>query len=117
MVSSPAVTSSLMRCFPPARSGKTSVSGPGQNFSASASAASPKAIARSRAASSIRYMYDQRIEARPPFRLENARDGLPVGGVGAEPVHRLGWKRHEPARPHDARRFRDWLSDHPKRRL
>ena len=45
-----------------------------------------------------RDMGDQRIEARPALGLEDARDGLAVGGVGGEPVDGLGRDRHDLAR-------------------
>ena len=35
-------------------------------------------------------MGDQRVEARPAFRLEDARHRLPAGGVAGQPVYRLG---------------------------
>ena len=78
------------------RRGSTSVSGPGHS-----------AAARRRAASfgddmgecrvGVRVMADQRIEARPLLGREDARHRLGIGGIGAQPVHRFGAERDQPA--------------------
>ena len=64
------------------------------------------------------HMRDQRIEARPALRLENARDRRSVGGIGAQAVHRLGRKRDEAAGAQNTRGLRYCsvirLNDHPE---
>ena len=45
----------------------------------------------------IGHVGDQRIERRPALGLVEPRDGLAVGGIGAEAVNRLGRKRNQPA--------------------
>ena len=53
-------------------------------------------------------MHDQRVEARPPFRLVNARHGLVAIGARREAVHRLGRHGDELlAIAQDLRRARD----------
>ena len=42
-------------------------------------------------------MDDQWVEARPALRSKDRGDGAVAGGVGAEPVDRLGRKRDQPA--------------------
>ena len=51
----------------------------------------------SAAASQPGDMHDQRVEARPSLGLEDGGHGPAVGGIGAEPVHRLGRKRDQRA--------------------
>ena len=46
----------------------------------------------------VAHMDDQRVEARPAFGGEDARDGFGVGGVGRKPVDRLGWIRENLSR-------------------
>ena len=76
--------------------GSTSVSGPGQNASASAIAgASKRAICRR--GGEIADMGDQRIEGRPALGLVEPRDGGRVGGIGAEPIDGLGRERDQAA--------------------
>jgi hypothetical protein len=41
---------------------------------------------------------DQRIEGRPPFGRVEARNGLAIARIGAEPVDRLSREGREPAR-------------------
>ncbi len=53
--------------------------------------------------SGIGKMHDQRIESRPALGFENRRHGAVAGGVGAEPVNRLGRERDQPARAQDSR--------------
>ena len=55
----------------------------------------------------IDHMGDERIERRPALGLVEARDGLAVGGVGAEAVNRLGRKGDEPAGRKAAHRIPD----------
>ncbi len=43
----------------------------------------------------------------PALGLENARHRAPIRRVGAEPVDRLGRKRHQPAGVQQARSFGD----------
>ena len=50
---------------------------------------------------------DKRIEGRPALGGVESRHGLAVGGVGAEPVHRLGRERDEAAGRKAARRLGD----------
>ena len=52
-------------------------------------------------------MDDERVEARPAFRLEHGGDGAIVGRIGAEAVNRLGREGDEPARAEEAGRFGD----------
>ena len=52
-------------------------------------------------------MGDERIERRAALGLIEARDGAPVGRVGAEAVDRLGRKRDEAAGGKHARRVRN----------
>ena len=71
-------------------------------------------------------MSNERIERRPALGRIETRDRLPVGGVGAEPVDRLGRKRDQPTGGEGARRLgyrlvsgdddaRARLSDHARR--
>ena len=92
IVSRPAVTSGWMPA-PPA-SGSTRVSGPGQKASASFSDSGSK-TAISLAMTMPGDMGDQRIEARPAFRLEDAGDGFAIGRVAGEAVDRLGRDRDD----------------------
>jgi hypothetical protein len=53
------------------------------------------------------HMRNQRIEGRPPLRRIEARDGLGVGCIGAQPVDGLGRECDEPPAAQDASRFRN----------
>ena len=71
----------------------------------------------------IRDMHDQWIEARAALRLKNARHGLALCGVRAEPIHRLGRERDNTASADNPRGLRNRrlvrLNDHvrsPQRR-
>ena len=90
----------------PSAFGNTSVSGPGQNASASFFARNEKR-ANAKRRGGARHMRDQRIEARPALRRIEPRDRLAVRRVCAEPVDRLGRKRDEPALGKHARCRRD----------
>ena len=93
-VSSPAVARSAT-----AQSGvlgSTSVSGPGQNASASAVAVGVKTGDLPRRGE-IADMGDQRIEGRPALGLVEAGDRGRIGGIGAEAVDGLGRERDQPA--------------------
>ena len=94
MVSSPAVASSATAQS--ADFGSTSVSGPGQNASASAVAVVPKWAIR-RAACEIADMGDQRIERRPALGLIEPGDRGGVGGIRPEAIDGLGRERDQPA--------------------
>ena len=52
---------------------------------------------------------DQRIEGRPPLGRIEARNGLAVTGIGAQPVDGLGRERDQPAGGKAARRGLDRL--------
>ena len=80
----------------PAVFGSTSVSGPGQNASASAIAVASKRRDLP-GGSEVADMGDQRIEGRPALGLVEPRDRRRIGGVGAEPVDGLGRERDQPA--------------------
>ena len=114
MLSSPAVASSATG--QPAALGSTSVSGPGQNAAASRAASASKR-ASARAAATIGDVGDQRIEGRPALGRVEPRHGLAVGGVGAEPVDRLGRKRDEAAGREAARRLARSRRRRPSRRV
>ena len=83
--------------------GSTSVSGPGQNASASRAAAASKR-ARRRAAARIRNMRDQRIEGRPALGRIEPRHRRAVRRVRAEPVDGLGREGDQTARRQHAHR-------------
>ena len=84
----------------------TSVSGPGQNAAASRSAAASNTASR-RAAGDVGDVRDQRIERRPALGGVEPRDRRAVGGVGAEPIDRLGRERDQAAVREAARRVGD----------
>ncbi len=102
MVSRPAVARSATGH--PAALGSTSVSGPGQNASASRAARRRNSRQRPRRRE-IGDVRDQRIESRPALGGIEPRHRLAIAGVGAEPVNRLGRKGDEPAGRKNARRF------------
>ena len=52
---------------------------------------------------------DQRIESRPPFGRIEARDGLTITGIGAQPVNGFSRERDQPAGRKAARRGLDRL--------
>ena len=95
IVSRPAVTSGwiLAPCF----SFSTSVSGPGQNASASSLESGSNSTSL-RGHVERRDMGDQRIEARPALHFEDARDRHAVGGVAGKAVDGLGGDGHHLAR-------------------
>ena len=45
--------------------------------------------------SDARHVDNERIKSRTAFGFENARHGLPIGGIGTEAINRLCWKRDE----------------------
>ena len=85
--------------------GSTSVSGPGQNASASAVAAASKRAILPRGGE-IADMGDQRIEGRPALGLVEVGDRGRIGGIGAEAIDGLGRERDQPALGQHARRSR-----------
>ena len=93
-VSSPAVARSATAQS--AVLGSTSVSGPGQNASASRGRRRSKRAIR-RAACEIADMGDQRIEGGPALGLVEPRDRGRIGGIGAKAVDGLGRERDQPA--------------------
>ncbi len=94
MLSRPAVASSATGQS--AVFGKTNVSGPGQNASASFAASALKR-ASAFAAARIGYMRDKRVKRGPALGVVKPRNGAGIGRVGAEAVHRLGRKGDEAA--------------------
>ena len=82
--------------------GSTSVSGPGQNASASASRRRVETGDPPRGGE-IADMGDQRIEGRPALGLVKPGDRGRIGGVGAEAIDRLGRERDQPALGQDTR--------------
>ncbi len=54
-------------------------------------------------------MHDQRVVCRPALGLEDARHGLAVAGIGAQPVDGFGRERDQPAGHEAARRGLDRL--------
>ncbi len=100
-VSSPAVARSATAQS--AVFGSTSVSGPGQNASASAVAWASKRRDLPRGGE-IADMGDQRIEGRPALGLVEPGDRRRVGGIGAEAIDGLGRERDQPALGQAARR-------------
>ena len=103
-MSSPAVASS--DTGQPSGFGNTSVSGPGQNASASIFAPNRETCKRD-ARRGVGHMRDQRVEARPALRRIEPRDRFAVRRVSPEAVNRLGRKRHQPAVREYARGRRD----------
>ena len=89
-----------------ARFFSTSVSGPGQNAAASRSAAASNAASRSRRRD-VGTCAISGLNDGPALGGIEPRDRLAVGGVGAEPVDRLGRERDQPAGGEAARRFGD----------
>ena len=84
---------------PPSQSpvfGSTSVSGPGQNASASASAVASKRAIRRAALRSLTWAISG-LKDGPALGLVEPRDGGGIGGVGSEPIDGLGRKRDQPA--------------------
>ena len=104
MLSRPAVARSATghpRAF-----GKTSVSGPGQNASASrVASAGKRASARAAAMSTTCEMSG--LKRGAAFGFVEPGDGLAIGRVGAEAVNGLGRKGDEPAGRKLAHRVRD----------
>ena len=93
IVSRPAVTSGWMAAPPAQRQHQRQRARP-EGFGELLATAGRKR--RSRSAMAIAGdMRDQRIEARPAFRLEDARDGLAVGRVAGEAVDGLGRDRDD----------------------
>ena len=89
IVSRPALTRSAIA--QPACRGSTSDSGPGQK----ASHQFPRSGVDDGVALGLlepKHMHDQRIEARALLGGEHLGDRRGVERIGAEPVHRLGWK-------------------------
>ena len=82
--------------------GSTSVSGPGQNASASRERGGVETgdLPRGR---EVADMGDQRIEGRPALGLVEPGDRGRIGGVRAEPVDGLGRERDQPALGQHAR--------------
>ena len=93
-VSSPAVARSATAQS--ADFGSTSVSGPGQNASASAVAGCVE-TGNPPGGGEIADMGDQRIEGGPALGLIKPGDRGRIGGVGAEAIDGLGRERDQPA--------------------
>ncbi len=83
--------------------GSTSVSGPGQNASASASRRRVETADPPRGLE-IADMGDQRVEGGPALGLIEPRDRGRIGGVGAEAIDGLGRERDQAAFREAARR-------------
>ncbi len=79
------------------RRGRTMVSGPGQNVSASRNAQLIRLDMRERRLRG-RVMADQRVEMRPPLGLENRGDGARIRGIGPQAINGLGPERDQFAR-------------------
>ena len=76
--------------------GSSSVSGPGQKASISARAVSLTS-ATSRPSGNLAHVHNHRIPRRPLLGREDALHRLRIEGIRAQPINRLGGKRHRAA--------------------
>ncbi len=102
-VSSPAVTISLRPA--PGLRRSTSVSGPGQNCGEPPGEGAE--LDQFLGHFEVGHVDDQRVEARPALGLVDLEHGVGIGGVGAEPVDRLGGEGDDPACPQETREMND----------
>ena len=97
-----------------AGAGTSSVSGPGQNFSASRAAGRRQRTEPRRDLIGIGGDERQRAVGARPFTAKHARDRVGAERIGREAVERVGRQRDEAAGPNPLRRF---LERVPLRRL